>query len=344
MTTYVKEQKALFQVNPHWWGPKPHITGFGLEFFSNTDAMIEAMKQGSLDFIGEYTPPTSVATLKKAGFAVSTPPSISMKTFIINASTKKTTNPELLNPLVREAMEYAIDRQQIVKTAWLGFAQPGSTIIAPADGIWHNPNTKPVPFDLAKANQLLDQAGYPKGSDGIRVANGHKMSYQVIFPPDEKGTGDRTLQIIQSDFQQIGIQISQRNLDDNATFAAISAPNNKYLTFDLAMWDWVPPVDPDFMLSVMTCQQLGNNSDSGYCNPAYDQMYQQQGTLTNQNARQQLVWKMQQTIYDARPYIILDYPDIIEAHSKQWTGFVLAPVMGSINSLSTLTLLDVHRV
>ncbi|HEY1330313.1 MAG TPA: ABC transporter substrate-binding protein [Actinomycetota bacterium] len=344
MVKYQKEALALFQRNPNWYGAKPHIDGFGLQFFSNADAMIEAIKNGELDFVGEYTPPTAVATLEQSGFIVSTPPSISMKTFIINSSQHKTTNRELLNPLVRQALEYAVDREQIVKTAWLGYSQTGSTIIAPADGIWHNPTIHALPFDLAKANQLLDQAGYPKGSDGIRVANGHKMVYAVIFPPDEKGPGDRAFQIIQSDFRQIGIVISQRNMDDDATFEAITNPDNKYLTFDFAMWDWVPPVDPDFMLSVMTCQQLGNNSDTGYCNPSYDQMYAQQGTLTNEKQRQQLIWKMQQTIYDDRPYLILNYPDIIEAHSKQWTGFVLAPVMGSVNSLSKLTLLGVHEV
>ena len=344
LVKYVKNQVALFKRNPAWYGPKPHIEGFGLQFFSNDDAMIQALKTGQVDFIGEYTPPTAVATLKQAGFVVSTPPSISMKTFIINGNPKKTTHRELLNPLVREAIEYATDRQQIIRTAWLGYATPGSTIVAAADGSWHDPNIHPLPFNLAKANQLLDQAGYKKGPDGIRIANGHPMSYSVIFPPDERGAGDRTFQILQADFRKIGIQITQQNMDDSATFSAISAPGNKYLTFDMAMWDWVPPVDPDFMLSVMTCQQLGNNSDSGYCNPAYDQVYQQQGTLTNPTQRQHLVWRMQQMIYNARPYIVLVYPDIIEAHSPKWTGFTVGPVMGSVNSLSVETLLHVHHV
>ena len=111
------------------------------------------------------------------------------------------------------------------------------------------------------------------------------MTYNVIFPPDERGTGDRTFQIMQTDLAKIGISISQQNMDDSATFNAISAPNSKYETFDMAMWDWVPPVDPDFMLSVMTCAQLGNNSDSGYCNPAYDKMYAKQGTLIAASAQ-----------------------------------------------------------
>jgi peptide/nickel transport system substrate-binding protein len=343
LVKYKANQYALFKRNPDWWGTKPKIEGFGLQFFSNADAMVQALKDGQVDFIGEYTPPTAVTALKKAGFDVTTTPSISMKTFIINTNPHKTTHRELLDPRVRQAIEYATDRQQIIKTAWLGLAQAGSTIIAPADGTWHDPNIKALPFDLAKANQLLNAAGDKMGPNGLRIADGHPMAYSVIFPPDERGTGDRTFQIMQADLKKVGISITQQNMDDSATFNAISAPNNKYQTFDMAMWDWVPPVDPDFMLSVMTCAQLGNNSDSGFCNPAYDRMYARQSTLIDTSARQQLIWQMQQYIYNARPYLILDYPDIIEAHSPNWTGFTVSPVMGSVNSLSTATLLQVHH-
>jgi peptide/nickel transport system substrate-binding protein len=343
LVRYKSNQYALFKRNLHWWGPKPKIEGFGLQFFSNADAMVQALKDGQVDFVGEYTPPTAVTALKKAGFVVTTTPSISMKTYIINTNPHKTTHRELLDPRVREAIEYATDRSQIIKTAWLGLAQPGSTIIAPADGSWHDANVKVLPFDLAKANHLLDAAGDKMGPNGVRIAGGHPMSYKVIFPPDERGTGDRTFQIMQADLQKIGISITQQNMDDSATFNAISAPNSKYQTFDMAMWDWVPPVDPDFMLSVLTCAQLGNNSDSGYCNPAYDRMYAKQSTLISTSARRALIWQMQQYVYAAKPYIILDYPDIIEAHSVKWTGFAVSPVMGSVNSLSTQTLLHVHH-
>jgi peptide/nickel transport system substrate-binding protein len=343
LVKYVANQVALFKRNPRWYGPKPHIDGFGLQFFANDDAMIQALKTHQVDLIGEYTPATAVAGLRRSGFAVTTQPSISMKTFIINTNPAKTTHRELLNPVVREALEYATDRQEIIKTAWLGYATPGSTIVAPADGIWHDTALTPAGFSVARANQLLNQAGYKMGSNGVRMADGHPMAYNVIFPPDERGSGDRTFQILQADFKKIGIQISQQNMDDSAAFNAISAPDGKYQTFDMAMWDWVPPVDPDFMLSVLTCQQLGNNSDSGYCDRAYDQMYQRQGTLAVTAQRRQLIWKMQKTIYNARPYIVLDYPDVIEAHSTKWTGFTPEPVMGSVNSLSTQTLLQVHQ-
>ncbi|HTN97936.1 MAG TPA: hypothetical protein VL101_13260 [Nordella sp.] len=53
---------------------------------------------------------------------------------------------------------------------------------------------------------------------------------------------------------------------------------------------------------------------------------------------------MQNHIFDARPYIVLNYPDVIEAHNPKWKGFVLSPLVGSVNNLSTETLMNVQKV
>src|SRR5262249_56136120 len=124
---------------------------------------------------------------------------------IINANTRKTKDRELLNPLVRQAFEYAVDRNQIIKTAYLGYAQPGASIIPPATRFWHDPSIRPLPFDLAKANALLDQAGYKMGRGGIRMANGHQMSYTVIFSRDHKGPRDPAFPLIPAAHPQIGL-------------------------------------------------------------------------------------------------------------------------------------------
>ncbi len=343
MTKYTKNQLALFARNPNWFGPAPHIDGFGFQFFANDDAMVTALKTGQLDMIGEATPPTAIETLNGAGMKVLTGDSLTFMTFIINTNPKKKAHHELLDPNVRKAMEYAIDRQQIIDTAWLGQAVPGASIVQPASG-WNDPSIKPLPFDLDQANQLLDAAGLAKGSDGIRVApDGEKMSYDLVFPTEIAGTGDRTFQIIQGDFKQVGIELKQHRMDPDAAWSAIAGDDDKYQDYDLAMWDWVLPPDPQTVLAAMTCAQWGNLSDSGYCNPAYDKLYQKQSTLLDRDARQQVVNEMQKIIFDDRPYIVLNYPNVIEAHSPQWDGFVMSPLVGSVNNLSTQTLLAVHK-
>ncbi|GIT81274.1 hypothetical protein LLS1_29430 [Leifsonia sp. LS1] len=344
LTQYKKDQLALFQANPKWWGKtKPAITGFGLQFFANDDAMVTALKTGQVDMIGESTPATAVASLKKAGMVVDTAPSVGFYDFIINTNPKKKNHPELLDPKVREAFEYAMDRESMVKTAWLGLATPGSTIVSPASG-WHDDSIHGLPFDLTKANAILDSLGYTKGSDGIRVADGHPMAYDVIFPTEINGAGDRMFQIIQNDLQQAGVKLTMRKMDTDAATTAINGPGNTYDEFDLAMWDWIPPVDPDFQLSVLTCAQWGNNNDSGYCNPAYDALYAQQAVAPDREARQAIIDQMQKIAFDDRPYIALVNQNVVEAHSPKWTGFLLSPLVGSVNNLSTQTLLGVHRV
>lgn len=341
ISKYQQNELTLFQRNPNYYGPRPHIQGFGLEQFSNDDAMVSALKSGLLDAV-EGVPVTAVQTLKASGLHIYVGPSLYFRDFIINSNPQKPAHRELLNPLVKEAFEYAIDRDRIIKVAWLGYGEPGTTLIPPAAGKWHDPNIRPLPFDLTRANQLLDQAGYRMGPNGVRIADGHPMSYTVIFPTDQRGPGDRAFQIIQSDFQQIGVQLIQRNLDPSAAFTAMAEPNYKYLSNDLAMWYWVTVVDPDFMLSVMTCAQYGGNSDSGYCSPAYDRLYKEQATTTDSQRRLQLVYEMQQIIYNARPYIVINYNDTIDAWSNRWAGFVESP-QGFFNQLSKASLAGVHQ-
>ena len=340
LTKFKKDEIALFERNPSFYGPKPHIKGFGLRMFSNDDALVSAMKSGEIDAI-ESVPPTAIDTLKKAGVIVSIVPGVTTNDFIFNANTKKTNHRELLNLKLRQAFAHAIDRDKIIKVAWLDTAKPATSFIPPATGDWHNPNLKPETFDLAEANTLLDELGYKKGSGGIRTADGHKMSYEVIVPNDLTGV-DRTFQIIQADFHKIGVELKQRSLDSSAAFDVITAPDGKYLNFDLAMWDWVPLIDPDFMLSVVTCAQYNGWSDSGYCNKAYDAMYSQQGTTLDQAKRRQVVWAMQDKLFKERPYILLNYENWISAHSKGWTGFVSSP-QGDFNSLSKESFTKVHQ-
>ncbi|MDA3878210.1 MAG: ABC transporter substrate-binding protein, partial [Halothiobacillus sp.] len=186
---YERGQLALFMRNPNWWGKKkPSIKGFGLQFFANPDAMVASLISGQLDMIGEKTPPTTVAALRKANMVVSSWPSTGFRDIIINTNPNKKIHRELLNPNVRKAFEYAIDRKKIVNLVWLGYATIGSTIVAPSTG-WHDDTIKPLPFDLTKASALLDEAGFKKGSDGIRIAHGHPMAYNVIFPTEINGTG-----------------------------------------------------------------------------------------------------------------------------------------------------------
>jgi peptide/nickel transport system substrate-binding protein len=332
---------ALFQRNDSYWGPKPKIDEFGLQQYTNDDAMVTALKAHDLDAI-EAVPPTAIKTLRQSGFVVSDVRGLDTTDFIINSNPKKKHHRELLNLKVKEAFDHAIDRKKIVSVVWLGAAQlPSSIIPTPAGVGWHNPHLKPPSFNLKLANKLLDQAGYKRGPGGIRVANGKKMSYDVIAPTDVQSI-PRTFQILQTDFAKIGVQLKQKALDSSAAFALMEGPGTTYQGFDLAMWDWTALIDPDFMLSVVTCAQWGGWSDTGYCNKKYDRMYSQQQLAATPAKRRQIVWRMQAYLYKQRPYLWLANDDQVSAVSKNWAGFTNTP-QGPFNELNISVLTHVHQ-
>jgi peptide/nickel transport system substrate-binding protein len=343
LTKYTPKQVALFKKNPTFYGPKPHIDGFGLQFFQTTDAEVTALKSGQLDGVEVPVPPTSVATLKAGHFLVQSSPGDSFDDFIINSSPdQQASHKELLNPLLRQAFDHAIDRPEVVSTSLLGHGQPGSTIIPPATGSWSDPSIKPTQFSLDTANQLLDQAGYKMGSNGLRIANGHPMSYTVIMPSDRASEyGNRSFQIIQPDFKKIGVQLNLKVLDPSAAYDALTA--NNYRNFEISMWDWYPLTDPDFMLSVLTCNSFDVWNDTGYCSKAYDNLYSQQSAAMDPAKRTQVVYQMQQMIAAAKPYLVIDYPDSIEAQSTHWSAR-LEVGGGSFNSMSILPMDSVHQL
>jgi peptide/nickel transport system substrate-binding protein len=339
LTKFTKDQIALFQRNGSFYGEKPKVDAFGLRMFSNEDGLVSALKAHEIDAI-EDAPATAIKTLR-SGFNIRSVPGVSQTDFIVNSNPKKKSHRELLNLRVKAAFDHAIDRAQITKVVFLGYAKPAVSIIPSATGPWFNRGLNVPKFDLKLANKLLDQAGYKKGSDGIRRAGGHKLSYQVITPTDVPSV-NRTFQIIQPDFRKIGVQLSQRALDSTAAFDAIAAPDDKYLNFDLAMWNWVALIDPDFMLSVVTCAQFGGWSDTGYCNKHYDKMYSQQQLTPNQTKRRTLVWKMQKYLAVQRPYLWLATENAVWAVSKNWGGLVASP-QGPFNSINKLSLSRVHQ-
>jgi peptide/nickel transport system substrate-binding protein len=339
LVKYKKNEIALFQKNNLFYGPKPQIDAFGLRMFSNDDAMVSALKANEVDSI-EAVPATAIKTLKKAGFTITNVPGVDQTDFIFNSNPKKKKNRELLNLKVKEAFAHAVDRDQIIRVVFLGTARPASSIIPASTGDWANPDLKPEKYDLGLANKLLDQAGFKRGSGGIRTANGHKMAYDVITPTSVS-SASRTFQILQTSFSKIGVQLRQKALDATAAFDLMSGPNNKYQGFDLALWDWVALIDPDFMLSVVTCAQYGGWSDSGYCDKRYDAMYSKQQLTPDQGKRRALVRQMQKYLYDRRPYIWLAALDSVDALSSKWTGLVPSP-QGPFNSLSKASLTSVH--
>ena len=260
------------------------------------------------------------------------------RTSVSTRTRRKPKNRELLSPRLKEAFEYAIPRHQIVDVIFSGHAQPWANILSPASKAsgWLNPAVKPLPYNIAKANRILDALGLERGSGGLRVVpatsgkyaqSRHTMSYGVIVPKDLDFNGERQYEILATAFRKIGVQLNLVPGGDGAqAYELITAPNGTYLKADMYTWYWHPYIDPSFNLSVVTKAEWYNNSDTGFDDPLYDSWWKKQSSLVDFTKRQALVWKMEAYLAQKRPYIQLVVTDTITAHASNWTGF--EPTLG----------------
>lgn len=137
----------------------------------------------------------------------------------------KTNHPFFSDPKVREAVSWLVDRDNIAKTLYGPAGSPGCNILQGVPAVLKSSNTT-CGFDVAKANQLLDGAGWKKGTDGIREKDGVKM--HVVFAASINAVREKEEQIIKQAFQQAGISMDIKNADAGVFYGRPDNPDQFY--------------------------------------------------------------------------------------------------------------------
>jgi peptide/nickel transport system substrate-binding protein len=330
------------KANKSYWGGGPKIDNLVYRIFKNDDAMAQALQKGEIDAVADIGANQFLALKDKPGITTVQATGLSFSELGFNTGAATTDNqpvgdghPALKDKALRQAIGYAIDQQTIVNKVLRGLGKPGVGVIPPVYSAYKfDPGASARTFDIAKANSLLDAAGYTKGSDGTRVdpKSGKKLDFR-LFGRTEDENSKGVVPYIQDWMNQIGIKTKVQFVTDDKLTDIIAHGN-----YEMFTWGWGVEPDPGFQLSTFTCDQRDSGtakdpvagwSDSFYCNPAYDALYQQQSNEIDSAKRAELVKQMQQMVYDDAPYIVTYYVDSLEAYrSDKWTGVQRQPTDG----------------
>ncbi|HXH97008.1 MAG TPA: ABC transporter substrate-binding protein, partial [Gaiellaceae bacterium] len=334
--SYEKKGTTVFIPDPNFWGPPSHADAVALTYYTNADSMIADLKQGNLDWVDQVPFDAIKAVSKMAGVKLSKTLGGETTNITWNSNPRKLKNRELLDPRVKKAISMCVNRKQIINVVFQGHASLVESLVGHISPM-ENPHLGPLKYDCKAGNAMLDKLGYTKGPDGIRVAPAttgkyaqaaHPMSYDIVTPTSTDFNINREFQIVQQGFKAAGVKVTQKVGGDSTATYEIETDSKcdasksvGYSKFDIAMWDWVGYVDPDFQLSVVTKGQWCSWSDTGWDNPAYDKLYVKQGTTIDYEKRLAIVWKMQKMIWDNFVYTQLVNEELYDAHSSKWTGF-----------------------
>ncbi len=318
--------------NPNWFGKKPAMDEVIFRFYADANAEFQALKSGEIDAL-DGVPEQSYASLEdskvitgiagnQGGFS-----ELSMNSGC--SSSPGDGNPALTDKKVRQAINYAIDRDLLVEKTLVGHGIPGTAIVPSADPSWDLkvPDGKLYKYDPDKAKALLDEAGWKDtNGDGVRDKDGKELKLRYFDRTE--GDGGQNTDFITGWLKDVGIATTVSSMDDDALTAVLGQNE-----FDLFTWGWVPFVDPDAELSYFTKAQATTDSeavgynDANWCNDEYDKLYEQQHVELDPTKRHEIVQKMLEIFYEDAPYAVLYKYDNLQAiRSDRWENFVRQPV------------------
>ncbi|MEW6406396.1 MAG: ABC transporter substrate-binding protein, partial [Chloroflexota bacterium] len=350
MVEYKLNEFVHLAANPdHPHAPKVDEVIF--QTFESNDALVQAIKTGQVDMITEFPAP-AIDSLKEAEnveVVVGAPFAPTVTDIIFNQCSEANCpeedgicsgHPSLQDRNVRLALAQATDKQKIIDVIYLGLASPGTALLPDGLGVWYNSDLKDYEFDVAKANQILDDAGYMDADgDGVReMPDGtNPLVYRMNWPSDSID-GPRLAELLSEMWAEVGVKVEPQAMDPDA-LTAVCCPA---FDFDVILWGWGSDPDPNLLLSVMTTDEIPTgSSETGYSNPEFDEMYYQQASEMDFETRKELVWQMQQIVFDDVVYIIPYYDPALQAYrTDRFTGWITDQAKVELSDPTSLTVIE----
>jgi peptide/nickel transport system substrate-binding protein len=320
--SFTSNDNVQFVINDNYREANaPYYDAIDMKGGGDAGTAAKAVQAGDADYAWNLqVTPDILKQITDAGKTLSLTPGGGVERILINfsdpnnvvngeKSSPQSKNPFFQDPLVRQAISYLVDRDSIAKNLYGQAGNPTCNILPSVPPQTNSKNTT-CSYDVAKANALLDQAGWVKGADGIRAKNGVK--FMVTYSTSVNAVREKEEQVIKQSFQQAGIGMDIKNADAGVFFGKGDNPDaSARFEKDLEMFTNSPGVpDAAAYFEGWTTSQIsqksngwsGNNYER-FSDPQYDALVAQLKTELNPEKRNQLT-------IQCNDYIVNHYVDI----------------------------------
>lgn len=294
---WVRGSHLVLERNPGYWDkPRPYLDRLVIRFIPDAAARSAALEAGEVH-LAPNTPVAlaDVGRLRAAGKLIFSSEGYQYVNSVFRLEFNLE-RPFFKDVRVRQAFAHALNRQTIVKTAWYGLATSPPGPVAPGlKRFFHADLAVPV-YDPERAARLLDQAGYPRGADGVRV--------RITHDPMPNEGGLRTSEYIKQALGKVGVEVSLRSSDFSTYIKRIYTDRD----FDFNFGGMSNTFDPTVGIQRLYWSKnfkrgLPFSNGSGYANPEVD-LWLEAAAVETHLAKRQALW------IDIQKAIVRDLPDI----------------------------------
>ncbi len=320
---------VTFIPNPKWWGEKPKIQKIIFKLIPNTGTLEANLRSGTIDLISTlgFALDQALAFDKKVKaenltYNVLFQPSTVYEHIDLNLD-----NPILKDVRVRKALNYTMNREELVQSLFEGKQTPAIHNITPKDPWYTDDPTKVTVYknDVRQAEKLLDEAGWKPGSDGIRMKGGKRLTFTLMTTAGNKNR--ELVQVyLQNKWKQVGIEITTKNEPPRVYFGE-TTKKRQFESMALFAWVSSPESSPKstFMSSNIPTAKNGFSGQNymGWKNPKVDKLCLELDTEFNPDKRISIVHEILKYYTEDVPVLPLYYRSDVAVIPTQMKGFRL---------------------
>jgi peptide/nickel transport system substrate-binding protein len=296
LTDWNAAEGANFERNPAWFKGLPNFEKLTVKPGQQPTVAYELLKSNQAQWAPNI-PPSQYTEAKQN-------PSLTMYEWTAANSAFRLLDFNLARPLFadkrfREALARAVNRQDMIQVAEGGLGQPQFSFLNPANTKWYNPDVEKYDFDLGRAKQLLQEAGFSLQGSTLNSPQGQPVHIQVLYPVSSNPRA-KIATYMQQQYKQLGIDIEVKGLDANAFF-----DQTKKKDFDMAIGTWGGgSIDPD-LSSKAQIMTNGTQNYTSFSNQKVDDLLKQGSVEQDENKRKQIYAELQKTVTDELPSFYL---------------------------------------
>ncbi len=304
---WVKDDHTTLVKNPGYFKGEPALDQYIFKVVKDANVVVAGLKTGEGDY-GGVSPALYNDVVKEASLNVQKFDAYGFTYYYYQLDPAKTTLFQ--DKKVRQALLYGLNREAMVQAILnnLGVVAQG-TMPVPSYAYQPDKLKTKYGYDPRKAEQLLDEAGWKKGADGVRAKDGQRLSF-TLWTNAGNTTRENYVTAMQQQWKQIGVEANPKTEEWNAFLSRLD-PNHD---FEIALLGFSWGVDPDQSTMFKTG---GGFNDNKYSNPEVDKLLDQGVKELDPQKRAALYLQMQDLILDDLPTVIIDFPQTTAAVNKR---------------------------